>query len=253
MASFRRAVGVAVVAGVLGMGSSAVVADFVPIMDSPGSELDHAEILEGVFSPGTAWTPFGPRTDTLDRGVDLTNGLLQAVRVDDFGLGGVLNANVATIGDTDDQRWTGGPVVASAKARYASYSQQLGYDLHGDKRGYKRLFKVNGSGLNVTGGGTLELSPGNTWDWVRSGNGGEWYSDPANNRDGLDHLVTYQLRGTNDDLNHWLLFWEDLNHLGDQDYNDLVVELSTPVPEPGTAVLAGVGFGVLLSLRRRLS
>ncbi|MCK4341757.1 MAG: DUF4114 domain-containing protein [Phycisphaerae bacterium] len=228
-----------------------VWADYVPVAPAPGAELDHAEIFEAVFSPGTAWVAFGTNEDPYGNPVDLTNGLLEAIRVDDLNLGGVLDVNTGSPGATDDQIWTGGPVTATALARYAGYSQKFGYDRDGDALGYLNLFDVQGNGTSVTGTATLDLDPGETWAWGRSGDGGTWFSDPLRNADSLDHLVTYQLDGFNDGLNHWLLCWEDLNHLGDQDYNDLVIELTAAVPEPGSGMLSFAGLGLLAWLRRR--
>jgi hypothetical protein len=45
-----------------------------------------------------------------------------------------------------------------------------------------------------------------------------WSSDPANNSDGEDHVLT-----ANFATNAWRLSWEDLENLGDSDFNDLIV------------------------------
>lgn len=234
MNTTARAVGVIAAAWLLVCGASA---DFLPLFGAPGRELDHTEIFEAVYSPGTAWVPFGTRVDGQGHPIDFTNGALQAVRVDDYALGGVLDANTGAAGLTDDQVWGGGPVTINALARYASYSQRLGYDALGDAAGYVNLFDVSGSGLNVSGTAVLDLVPGQTWAWARAGTGQTYYSVPALNHDQQDHLVTYQLQGLADGRSRWLLCWEDLPNRGDKDYNDLVVELSAPVPEPASAVL----------------
>ncbi len=83
---------------------------------------------------------------------------------------------------------------------------------------------------------------------------GLWSSNPDDNADGLDHMVTYV---DDDDPYHYFVGFEDLYGGGDRDYNDLVIELHqvidgpTQVPEPGTLTLMGVGLAALGLLRRR--
>ena len=222
----------------------AASADFIPVSDSPGSEYSHIEILEGAYSPGSAWVAMGSRIDPVGNAIDWTNGTLSAIRVDDSAIGGVMNTNFMSPGSATDQLWTGGPVSAIAQARYAGFSQEFGYrPVGGD---YVKLMDVSGYGLGVSGSGTLNGDPTAVWSWIRDGSGQQYSSDNTLNSDGLDHLVTYQLSGFNDGLNHWLLCWEDLPNLGDADYNDLVVEVTAAVPEPGTVglILAGAIGGL---------
>jgi len=235
--------------GVASTLSAVALADFVPIQAPPGSELGHSAILEGVYSPGTPWTGFA-RPDGGGNPVDWTNGTLSALRVDDFGRGGVLDVNAGAAGLTDDRAWIGGPVTATARARYAGYAQELGYTTDGQTGNYIKLFGVSGSGFNVAGTAVLDLAPGQSWNWTRSGSGQVWFSEQQYNVDGLDHMVTYEITGLADGLKHWMIFWEDLPNLGDQDYNDLAVELTAPVPEPTAGVMTLVTIG-LLSGRRR--
>ncbi|MGD8452468.1 MAG: DUF4114 domain-containing protein [Phycisphaerae bacterium] len=235
----------------IALAAGPATADFVPIAAPTHSgELGHPAILEAAFSPGTAWEPFGDRRDARDAYVDFTNGTLSAIRVDDFGLNGILDAFWNSPGDATDAVWTGQAVSAEARARYAAYAQEFGYDLLGDNAGYAKLFDVSGSGTNVSGGATLSFARNDAWTWARSGSGLTWYSDIGGNTDGDDHLVTYELTGLDDGLKHWLLCWEDLPDLGDADYNDLVVEV-TAVPEPEVVMLAGAGGVALLFTWRR--
>ncbi|MBU0638170.1 MAG: DUF4114 domain-containing protein [Planctomycetes bacterium] len=232
--------------------SQAALADFTPVKAAPSNEWSHARILEALYSPGYTWATFGGRVDTAGNPVDYSNGEFSALRVDDFGLGGPLDVVNGNTGSADDQLWTGGSVSGTAVARFASYKQEFGYLVANDrgKSSYVKLFEVSGSGMAVSGSASAEFSPSDEWAWARGGSGKTWYSQDALNHDGENHLVTYRIDGLNDGVSRWILFWEDLNNLGDADYNDLVVEV-TAVPEPGAFVLAALGLAWIVSARRR--
>lgn len=224
-------------------------ADFIPVRLPTGDERGHASILEQVLSPGISWTSFAYTSQRSRPAVDWTNGTLTAIRLDDSGLGGVLDVNVGGAGSADDSRWSGGPVTARALARFADYDQEFGYARGSGQ--FTKLFDVSGYGFAVSGSAGLTLPAGKTWYWGRAGDGQTWFSKPARNSDHEDHLVTYQITGLNDGLNHWMLFWEDFDHLGDKDYNDLVVGLTAPVPEPAAVLLVAAGC-VALAWQRQM-
>jgi len=94
-----------------------------------------------------------------------------------------------------------------------------------------------------------------------------WYSEPRLNSDGQkDHLTVYEIlppEGEWSPLNDklagydYVLFWEDLNNLGDNDFNDTIIAAMDGsvswAPEPMSLVLLSIACigGVAAGRRRR--
>ena len=183
-----------------------------------------------------------------------TNGPVTATRVDDFLAGGGQGTDLHLVdvpapGNTD-QLWVDGIAIASAEAKFAAYSQKFGYDVGG---GYVNLFDVTGSQYAVSGSASHQFSMGVPWNWARSGQGGNFYSQESRNNH-EDHMVTYQITGLPDPGRAvWMLFWEDLpSSCSDRDFNDLAVEVrASAVPLPGADILAMIGFAGVSVLRYR--
>jgi len=204
----------------------------------PGEE-SHLDIINDIYADS-----FAVQGSDLGYGVhtEYSNGLVTVYRVNDFGIE-VPATNILTkkINKTLDKLWVDGIATVNVKAKFAAYSQSFGYLLDS---GYVPLFDVVGDSFNVSGDAVADFPLGSAWQWVRSGTGHTFYSDPDNNSDKLDHMVTYWVDGLNDGYVTWLLFWEDVSgdycDGSDRDFNDLVVEIKA-IPEPISFLLLGAG------------
>ncbi len=197
---------------------------------------------------------------------------LSATEPNLLGTGGILDSlyglsNLSQVADEADQVWTNlGSVTATTVAKYSGFSQTFGY--FDTTSNFVPLF--TSSSNTTTSGSFSSLASGSAFSFGLDPSGSPlWNSVAPSNPGGLDHLVAWQvLFGPS--AGNFVLAWEDLN-LGDQDYNDLVLEIAgagllvpgTPssgpgdvpqsVPEPATLVLVGLGLASVLgrSTRKR--
>ncbi|MGB0766724.1 MAG: PEP-CTERM sorting domain-containing protein, partial [Phycisphaeraceae bacterium] len=163
----------------------------------------------------------------------------------------VVRASTNRVDDDDDQTYDFESWSAEALASWAFAGQEFGTAEDG------ALFTLTGGGTDPVSGATSG-GPGTDIAFARFGSEFgtiDVTTDPTDNPGGLDHVVTYTY--TIDGVaaeNTYLLFFEDANETSpffDFDYNDLVVEVTGVVPEPGSLALISLGALAIMSRRRK--
>jgi len=143
-----------------------------------------------------------------------------------------------------------------------------------DATGAQRTLSMFADGSVIIGGSDTGIDfAGNDFGFYLDStaasdpNTGRWYSDTLLNSDNVDHMAAYAGVGETIEISPWaagpwtsnefILNWEDqdCDQLCDGDYTDFVVivESVSPIPEPTTLALLGMGLLALAGAKRRRS
>lgn len=134
------------------------------------------------------------------------------------------------VADGKDINWSGNVVSASAVGAFSISTQTFGYFPGTSGGSFVRLFDVAGVNTNASGGiGATAIS--GAYRLGRTGNNGNVISsNPGNNTDRRDHMITYAitgLAGQPANQKTYIVFFEDSpGQVNLFDFNDLIVELT---------------------------
>lgn len=220
-------------------------ADSFTAVSGPASgEGSIAEIMAGILGAGFGNDGSLTQTTVNAGGTSATNyafGGLTAVRVLDSA-NNAARMNIASFDSTrDDSGWADGSVDVSVQARFAGFSQGFGVD------GAQHI-TVTGTGFNPSATGIFNFNTGALFEWTRFGTNGP---DSSSTGAGVnDNMIAWAVVNASNELQSWILAFDDGGANNDRDFQDLIVEVRV-IPLPGGAALGFAGLAGLACLRRR--
>lgn len=125
--------------------------------------------------------------------------------------------NLEVIADDYWHEWDG---YISIVATYAGYDQNIYWENDDGTEGFVHAAALDGIHYYETNPITFQTTGGDFW-FKDMTSGGTWHTREDVNSDGKKHIITYSF---GDGV--FICAVEDLNGLGDQDYNDLVFKLA---------------------------
>lgn len=160
------------------------------------------------------------------------------------------------IDDSADLFWANeGAISVKTIGKWAGFRQEFGL-INADNE-FIPLFDVASWGYPRARFGINDSGPRFRFGLDPSG-APLWSSNPGDNPDGLDHMVTWQITGGGNEYLHgaFVIAWEDLEGGGDRDFNDLVLLVKgdvaiAPVPVPAALWLFGSGILCLVTATRQ--
>ncbi len=186
-----------------------------------------------------------------EQGLASTGGFLDTY----FGLD-----NLARVDDDMDRYWGNeGTVEITTLGKWADFKQSFGYIDADDN--FTSLINVASSHSRPSAQFNADES-GSVFRFGLDPSGAPlWSSDPADNDDLIDHMVTWRVNGVDNKSRSasYVISWEDLHGGGDRDFNDLVLLVSgdiiggqvSAVPVPAAFWLFGSGMFGLATVARR--
>ena len=158
--------------------------------------------------------------------------------------------NYQRIDDSLDEIWYDMNGGVMCRAIYASDYHRLGYSLD-EENGTNPVFLSDSTGgdLDMVGeSSSFDIIPdSDAFIWVLGGDVDTFYSKSSINDDGADHMVTFRI--TTEPYTY-VICWDDA--YGDEDYQDMVIEVYHVIPEPATFSPLTLGGLAMMRRRRRL-
>lgn len=244
---FSRAVMTAFVGGAFVIAAPSAEGGYTAVKQSKRrNEVSHEQILEHVYGGNFAADSTGLSFSN-ESGVTVT-------RVD----------------DAADESWAGRRVSARAVAAFSRGRKTAGYFGASAGGSVDKLLEARGRQFDVAGTGDSGAPLDGGLVFGKNGRRGRTFSSVASaNADGMDHLVSYEVKGlSGQQASVFLLCWEDkFSRRSDRDFNDLVVEVQAaeastraalaeplliPLPPAAWTGLAGLlSLGVASVLKRK--